>query len=141
MKTLVVDDETDVRILFEQRFRREIRSGEYSFSFAYSGEEALAYLHDHPSEVVLILSDINMPGMSGLELLRKVRQEYPAPAAPPSAPVVMMLTAYGDQETHDQALRLGADDFLTKPVDFAALKSTLLALAHPGGAAAPTLAA
>ena len=140
MKILVVDDETDVRILFEQRFRREIRSGEFTFSFAYSGEEALSFLHDHPSEVVLILSDINMPGMSGLELLRKVRQDYTAPAPPP-APIVMMLTAYGDQETHDQALRLGADDFLTKPVDFAALKSTLLALAHPGGAAAPTLAA
>ena len=130
MKILVVDDETDVRILFEQRFRREIRSGEFSFSFAYSGEEALTYLHDHHSEVVLILSDINMPGMSGLELLRQVRQQYSAPA-PPVAPVVMMITAYGDQETHDQALRLGADDFLTKPVDFAALKTTLLTLTHP----------
>lgn len=127
MKILVVDDEPDVRILFEQRFRREIRSGEFSFSFAYSGEEALGYLHEHHSEVVLILSDINMPGMSGLELLRQVRQQYPTPTPPP-APVVMMITAYGDQQSHDQALALGADDFLTKPVDFAALKTKLLTL-------------
>lgn len=124
MKILVVDDETDVRTLFEQRFRREIRSGQFTFSFAYSGEEALQYLHAHASEVVLILSDINMPGMSGLELLRHIRQEYPAP--PP--PQVMMITAYGDQDSHDQALRLGADDFLTKPVDFAALKAKLAAM-------------
>ena len=136
MKILVVDDETDVRVLFEQRFRREIRSGEFVFAFAYSGEEALDYLHGHLSEVVLILSDINMPGMSGLELLRHVREDYPAPAPPP-APVVLMLTAYGDQETRAQALRLGADDLLTKPVDFAALKHTLLALAHPAGPPAP----
>ena len=132
MKILVVDDETDVRVLFEQQFRREIRSGAFSFSFAYSGEEALGYLHDHPSEVVLILSDINMPGMSGLELLRHVRERYPAPMPPP-APVVLMLTAYGDQQTRDQARRLGADDLLTKPVDFAALKHTLLALMSPAG--------
>ena len=131
MKILVVDDEKDVRILFEQRFRREIRSGEFSFSFAYSGEEALDYLHDHHSEVVLILSDINMPGMSGLELLRQVRQQYPAPIPPP-APIVMMITAYGDQQTLDQALELGADDFLTKPVDFAALKAKLLTLGPVG---------
>ncbi|AMJ67211.1 response regulator [Hymenobacter sp. PAMC 26628] len=128
MKILVVDDEMDVRVLFEQRFRREIRSGEFVFAFAHSGEEALDYLRDHPSEVVLILSDINMPGMSGLELLRQVRAQYPAPVPPPT-PVVLMLTAYGDQATRDQALGLGADDLITKPVDFAALKHTLLALA------------
>ncbi|WP_151089251.1 response regulator [Hymenobacter baengnokdamensis] len=124
MKILVVDDETDVRVLFEQRFRREIRSGEFAFSFAYSGEEALGFLRDHPSEVVLILSDINMPGMSGLELLRHVKQD----PLPPPPPLVMMLTAYGDTETHDQAMRLGANDFLTKPVDFAALKEKLHAI-------------
>ena len=124
MKILVVDDETDVRLLFEQRFRREIRSGEFQFSFAYSGEEALAFLNGHPSEVVLILSDINMPGMSGLELLRRVKQEL----IPPPPPLVMMLTAYGDTETHDQAMQLGANDFLVKPVDFAALKEKLHAI-------------
>ncbi len=124
MKILVVDDEPDVRLLFEQRFRREIRSGEFAFSFAYSGEEALAFLRDHPSEVVLILSDINMPGMSGLELLRHVKQD----PLPPPPPLVMMLTAYGDTETHNQAMQLGANDFLTKPVDFAALKVKLHAI-------------
>jgi len=124
MKILVVDDEPDVRTLFEQRFRREIRSGALAFSFAYSGEEALGYLHEHHSEVVLILSDINMPGMSGLELLRRVRTE----PAPPPPPRVMMITAYGDEASRTQALALGADDFLTKPVDFAALKEKLLAL-------------
>jgi CheY-like chemotaxis protein len=124
MKILVVDDEPDVRLLFEQRFRREIRSGEFTFSFAYSGEEALTFLRDHPSEVVLILSDINMPGMSGLELLRRVKQD----PLPPPPPLVMMLTAYGDTETHAQAMQLGANDFLTKPVDFTALKEKLHAI-------------
>jgi CheY-like chemotaxis protein len=124
MKILVVDDEADVRLLFEQRFRREIRSGEFQFSFAYSGEEALTFLRDHPSEVVLILSDINMPGMSGLELLRHVKQD----PLPPPPPLVMMITAYGDTETHDQAMQLGANDFLTKPVDFTALKEKLHAI-------------
>ena len=124
MKILVVDDETDVRLLFEQRFRREIRSGEFAFSFAYSGEEALTFLRDRPSEVVLILSDINMPGMSGLELLRHVKTD----PLPPPPLRVMMLTAYGDAETHQQALQLGADDFLTKPIDFAALRGKLHAI-------------
>jgi CheY-like chemotaxis protein len=126
MKILVVDDETDVRTLFEQRFRREIRSGQFSFSFAYSGEDALTYLREHASEVVLILSDINMPGMSGLELLRHIKREYPAP---PPTPQVMMITAYGDEESYQQAMQLGANDFLTKPVDFASLKDKLTLLA------------
>jgi CheY-like chemotaxis protein len=130
MKILVVDDEEDVRFLFEQRFRREIRSGLFNFSFAYSGEEALAYLQDHA--VVLILSDINMPGMSGLDLLRHINQERPVPPPPP---MVMMITAYGDKESYDQALSLGAKALLTKPVDFPALKERLLAL---GGAQQPS---
>ena len=120
MKVLVVDDETDVQILFEQRFRREIRAGELIFAFAHSGEKALAYLNEHPSEYVLILSDINMPGMSGLELLRLIKTTYPAPP-----PVVMMITAYGDSESYDQAMLLGADAFLTKPIDFNNLKEKL----------------
>lgn len=120
MKILVVDDETDVQALFEQRFRREIRSGEYAFAFANSGEEALGYLDAHASEIVLILSDINMPGMSGLELLRRIRTDHPS-----APPVIMMITAYGDAENHDQAMHLGADDFLTKPLDFNQLKQKL----------------
>jgi two-component system chemotaxis response regulator CheY len=120
MKILVVDDETDVRVLFEQRFRKEIRNGEMEFVFAFSGEEALMYLTRHEHEAVLILSDINMPGMSGLELLGHIKQKYLKPP-----PIVMMITAYGDADNYNAAKNLGADDFLTKPVDFVLLKSKL----------------
>lgn len=120
MKILVVDDEQDVQTLFEQRFRKEIKDRSMEFSFAFSGEEALLYLDRHNHEKVLILSDINMPGMSGLELLQSIRQK---PWTPP--PVVMMITAYGDEENHARAKSLGADDFLTKPVDFEFLKEKL----------------
>ena len=120
MKILVVDDERDVQALFEQRFRREIKSGETEFAFAYSGEEAMEYMSTHDHEAVLILSDINMPGMSGLQLLQHIKEKYEAPP-----PVVMMITAYGDKENYDHAMRLGADDFLTKPVDFVTLKEKL----------------
>ena len=120
MKILVVDDEKDVQLLFEQRFRREVKNGDMNFVFALSGEEALAYLNEHEHEAVLILSDINMPGMSGLELLGKIKQKYSKPP-----PVVMMITAYGDAENFNSAKRLGADDFLTKPVDFTLLKEKL----------------
>ncbi|MFZ9388321.1 MAG: response regulator [Chitinophagaceae bacterium] len=120
MKILVVDDEKDVQVLFEQRFRREVRNGEMEFAFAFSGEEALSYLSDHHQEAVLILSDINMPGMSGLELLRHIKEHHHEPP-----PVVMMITAYGDAENYNSAIRLGADDFLTKPVDFTLLKEKL----------------
>lgn len=121
MKILVVDDERDVKDLFLQRFRKEIRKGDVTFMFAFSGEEALDTLDTLAHETVLILSDINMPGMSGLELLEKIKKNYVAPP-----PVVMMVTAYGDDENYNTAKRLGADDFLTKPVDFKALKSKLL---------------
>ena len=120
MKILVVDDEKDMQMLFEQRFRKEMRNGEFEFVFATSGEEAISYLTRHVHEAVLILSDINMPGMSGLELLRQIKQKF---AEPP--PVVMMITAYGDPENFKQAMELGADDFLTKPVDFNLLKEKL----------------
>ena len=120
MKILVVDDEIDVRVLFEQRFRKEIRNGEMEFVFAFSGEEALIYLTRHEHEAVLILSDINMPGMSGLELLGHIKQKYLKPP-----PIVMMITAYGDADNYNAAKNLGADDFLTKPVDFVLLKNKL----------------
>ena len=120
MKILVVDDEKDVQILFEQRFRKEIREHEMEFVFAYSGEEALLYLNGHNHGAVLILSDINMPGMSGLELLGHIKQKFTTPP-----PVVMMITAYGDAENYKTAMSLGADDFLTKPVDFISLKEKL----------------
>ncbi len=117
MKILVVDDERDIQTLFEQRFRKEIKEKILEFAFAFSGEEALIYLNQHEHEKVLILSDINMPGMSGLELLRHIKQIYHKPP-----PVVMMITAYGDAENFNTARELGADDFLTKPVDFKVLK-------------------
>lgn len=121
MKILVVDDELDIKILFEQRFRREIRDGAFSFAFCFSGEEALTFLQEHASEAILILSDINMPGMSGLELLRRIRENAPAPP-----PFIMMITAYGDPEKYEEAMRLGANDFLHKPLDFSALKLKLV---------------
>ena len=120
MKILVVDDEQDMQNLFQQRFRKEIRDGVVDFAFAISGEMALEYLNANHHEAVLILSDINMPGMSGLELLDRIKHKYHTPP-----PVVMMITAYGDQDNYDQAMKLGADDFLTKPVDFTLLKEKL----------------
>lgn len=123
MKILVVDDEADVQPLFLQRFRKEIREHEVEFDFALSGEEALLYLEEKHSEVVLILSDINMPGMSGIELLSKIRHAYYTPP-----PVVMMITAYGDEENHRKAIQNGANDFLTKPLDFNLLKEKLKTL-------------
>lgn len=121
MKILVVDDEKDVKLLFEQRFRKEIKKGELNFVFAFSGEEAIETLNLLDQEAVLILSDINMPGMSGLDLLEHIKKNFYEPS-----PVVMMITAYGDEENRKNAKRLGADAFLTKPLDFKLLKKELL---------------
>jgi two-component system, chemotaxis family, chemotaxis protein CheY len=123
MKILVVDDEADVQPMFLQRFRKEIRNNELEFAFALSGIEALKYLEQHKEDTHLILSDINMPGMSGLELLSQIRHAYEKPP-----PVVMMITAYGDEENHQHAMHDGANDFLTKPVDFVVLKEKISAL-------------
>ena len=120
MKILVVDDEKDIQPLFIQRFRKELRNGEIDFVFAYSGEEALVCLGKYEHEAVLILSDINMPGMSGIELLKNIKQKHNEPP-----PVVMMITAYGDADNFKMAMELGADDFITKPVDFIALKEKI----------------
>ncbi len=120
MKILIVDDEQDIKTLFEQRFRKEIKSGEVEFVFAFSGEDALVKLNKWEHEAMLILSDINMPGMSGLQLLEEVKKKYSKPP-----PVVMMITAYGDAENLRIANELGADDFLTKPLDFNKLKEKL----------------
>jgi CheY-like chemotaxis protein len=123
MKILVVDDERDVQILFQQRFRKEIRKNQLEFHFAFSGEEAMEMMRTMDQKAVLILSDINMPGMSGLELLEKIRTTYEKPP-----PVVMMITAYGDDHNRTMAEKLGANDFLTKPLDFSKLKEKLNAL-------------
>ena len=116
---LVVDDEPDVEELFRQQFRRDLKSGRFTMEFAPSAPEALvraAEIRD-PS-LILILSDINMPGMSGLEMLPKVRAERP------DVPVIM-ITAYGDAETKRKALESGASGLLTKPIDFTLLRGEI----------------
>ncbi len=119
-KVLVVDDEQDVQWLFKQRFRKEVRAGEIDFHFALSGEEALEYLHGGgAADVMLVLSDINMPGMTGLELLRQVKTAYPTLD-------VLMITAYGTEATYQAAMASGARDFITKPIDFDLLKAKVL---------------
>jgi CheY-like chemotaxis protein len=116
---LVVDDEPDVADLFRQRFRREAREGTYVMHFAASGVEALERLdHTIEPQLIVILSDINMPGMDGLALLQEIKARWP------DLPV-MMVTAYGDDERRRRAGELGAFEFLTKPVDFDQLKAQL----------------
>jgi len=116
---LVVDDEPDVADLFRQRFRRETRQGTYVMHFAASGEEALDRLAEEMQPaLVAVLSDINMPGMDGLELLGAIKQRRP------DLPV-MMVTAYGDDERRRRARELGAFEFISKPVDFGHLKEQL----------------
>jgi CheY-like chemotaxis protein len=124
---LVVDDESDVAELFRQRFRRESRQGTYVLHFALSAAEALDKLAGGISpQLIVILSDINMPGMDGLALLREIKRRRP------DLPV-MMVTAYGDDERRRLAGELGAIEFITKPVDFDFLKAQLREL--PLGAA------
>ena len=118
VRILMVDDEPDAQELFRQNFRREIRKGVYDFDFAISGENALEVLEAEEPEIVLVLSDINMPGMSGMELLERIRALWPSVT-------VFMITAYGDSATEEKARTLGAERFLTKPVDFSQLKSEL----------------
>ncbi len=119
---MVVDDEPDVADLFRQRFRREARQGTYALHFADSGEEALRQLAGEiKPELIVILSDINMPGMDGLELLRHVKHRWPGLP-------VMMMTAYGDDERRRRAAEYGATQFFTKPVDFDHLKAQLQSL-------------
>jgi CheY-like chemotaxis protein len=116
---LVVDDEPDVADLFRQRFRRESRQGKYVMHFAASGAEALDRLTEEiQPALVAVLSDINMPGMDGLELLGEIKQRRP------DLPV-MMVTAYSDDHRRRQARELGAVEFITKPVDFDRLKEQL----------------
>jgi CheY-like chemotaxis protein len=116
---LVVDDEPDVEALFRQHFRRELRAGRFTMDFARSAVQALELIgRATTATLILILSDINMPGMSGLELLPKAK------AARPDVPVIM-ITAYGDAETRRKALANGAEALLTKPIDFAVLRSEI----------------
>jgi len=116
---LVVDDEADVEELFRQQFRRDLRAGRFSMQFAQSAPTALQLIAEaSEAKIILILSDINMPGMSGLDLLPKAK------AVRPDVPIIM-ITAYGDPDTERKALENGAEALLTKPVDFAALRSEI----------------
>jgi CheY-like chemotaxis protein len=119
MKFLVVDDERDVEMLFKQKFRKEIRSGLIELEFAFSGQDALDRLKSiQPPDVMYIFSDINMPGMSGLELLNKIKSQFPQIQ-------VSMISAYGDSDYQQQAIDSGAKEFFTKPIDFASLKQEM----------------
>jgi len=125
MKIMVVDDEKDVQSLFEQQFKRELKTREVEFVFAFSAEEALAFLGNlDASGIVLILSDIKMPGLSGLALLRTLKADYPGLK-------VFMITAYGDEKNYQTALEYGADEFITKPIDFDRLKSLIFKAGTP----------
>jgi CheY-like chemotaxis protein len=119
---MVVDDERDVERLFLQKFRRLIKAGAVRFHFVFSGEEALDFLRSTPAaDLVLILSDINMPGMSGLDLLGAIKRRY-------GHLKVFMITAYDDKEKYEKSLSLGAEQYLTKPIDFRKLETEILSL-------------
>ena len=122
---LVVDDEHDVSFLFNQKFRQELRNGDYKIDYALNGEEALHYLHSlQPLDIAMVITDINMPGMNGFELLGILKNEFPDLR-------VMVITAYGDPQNFERTRLLGADDFLTKPVNFEILKDKLSKNAPP----------
>ena len=129
VRILVVDDEADMEALFRQQFRRDLKAGRFGLAFATSAQEALRAIEGTDGrDIILLLSDINMPGMSGLELLPKAK------AARPGLPVIMV-TAYGDTDTRRRALENGAADLLPKPIDFAALRAEVdrrLALRRAG---------
>ena len=122
MKILVVDDERDVEILFRQKFRKEIKNESLELVFAFSGQEALDLLEKtDPPEVIYIFSDINMPGMTGLELLDIVKARFPNIR-------ISMISAYGDAENYNKAIDSGAKQFFTKPIDFVSLKKEITSL-------------
>ena len=120
MKIMIVDDERDVEILFRQEFRKEVRDGRIELCYAFSGEEALEYLRTvNPPDVVCILSDINMPGITGLDLLKAVKEHYPQIR-------VSIITAYGDELNFKTAMSTGAEHYFTKPIDFGRIKRDVL---------------
>lgn len=127
---LVVDDEQDIEPLFRQQFRRELRQGTFVMEFALSAVEALKRIATVDArEVVLVVSDINMPGMNGLDLLERIKTDRPEMA-------VVMVTAYGDDKTRQSAADRGADGLLTKPVDFAVLRAEIVARVAERGSSA-----
>ncbi|MGB8704009.1 MAG: response regulator [Gillisia sp.] len=119
MKILIVDDEKDVETLFRQKFRKEVRNDNLELTFAFSGKEAMELLQKrNPPEVVYVFSDINMPGMTGLELLEKIKAQFPNMT-------VSMISAYGDTENYNKAISSGAKEFFTKPIDFESLRKEI----------------
>ena len=123
MKLIVVDDEKDVQFLFQQKFRKEIKSGEIQIHYAFDGPSALTLLESLDNPIgYLIFSDINMPEMTGIELLKKIKLRYPTLK-------VVMITAYGDENNFNFAKKHGADEYFTKPLEFNLLKSKLSFLA------------
>lgn len=120
MKLLVVDDESDVQFLFQQKFRKEIKSGEIEINYALNGISALKLLESFNNrDEYLILTDINMPQMSGIELLKEIKKRYPELK-------VIIITAYGDEYSLNMAKNLGADDYFTKPLQFDLLKEKII---------------
>lgn len=120
MKIMIVDDESDIEALFKQKFRKEIRDDIFAFIYCHSAESALEYLNgENGAELVIILSDINMPGMNGLELLKVIKEKF-------GHLKVFMITAYDDADNYQKACEYGADDYLTKPIDFEKLKNIIL---------------
>ncbi|MBS1763590.1 MAG: response regulator [Bacteroidetes bacterium] len=118
-KILVVDDEKDVELLFRQRFRSELKTQKILLHFAFSGEDALRYLQSQTAnDVLMVLSDINMPGMNGLQLAEEVKSKFPQLK-------LIMVSAYGDDNNRHEAEKKGVDDFVTKPVEFDVLKSRM----------------
>jgi len=119
---MVVDDERDIESLFKQKFRKEIKEKYIDFHFTFSGEDALEYLNTaKAADLVLILSDINMPGINGIELLRILKEKY-------SHLKVFMITAYEDKEKYEKAVQYGAEEYFTKPIDFEKLKNEIFSL-------------
>lgn len=122
MRIIVVDDEQDVQLLFKQQFRREIKNNQVQLDFAFSAEEALQYLQNKLTDcIALILADINMPGMNGLEMLKIIKTTFPTLK-------VFMITAYEDETHYLTAIEYGADDYITKPIEFNKLKEKILSL-------------
>ena len=119
MKIMVVDDERDMEALFRQKFRRDLKNQHLQLVFAFSGKEAIEMLEEKdPPEVMYVLSDINMPGMTGIELLKKIKALYPTIT-------VSMISAYGDSENYNKAINSGAKQFFTKPLDFDSLREEI----------------
>lgn len=124
MKILIVDDEKDVEMLFRQKFRKEVKNNDLDLVFAFSGQEAIDILQRaDPPDVVYVFSDINMPGMTGLELLKVIKERFPQIK-------VSMISAYGDHENYTKAKESGARQFFTKPIDFVSLKKEINQLIH-----------